>query len=69
MRAASRFKLSLFGGPNDGWTYIDPEVATWPPPLFLYVDGVRGVYVRQRVSVPELEDIDYYHASYVWRYG
>jgi hypothetical protein len=61
-----RYRLSLVGGPNCGTGTTDDAMASWPPPMFLYVKGYQGHYRRVRVSAPELGDLDYHFARYQW---
>lgn len=53
-----RYRLSLVGGPNCGTAILD-EVATWPPPRYLFVKGVPGWYAQTYV-----EDADKAHDFY-----
>jgi len=70
MRTDAKYRLTLVGGPNCGSEFVtnDDEFA-WPPPMFLYVDGFRGVYRRGRLSSQDLGDVGFLHARYVWEQG
>jgi hypothetical protein len=61
-----RYRLTLIGGPNCGTAMLE-EVETWPPPQYLYVKGVEGVYRRTRISLQGMEELDFRSARYEWQ--
>jgi hypothetical protein len=66
MTTKQHYRLVLVGGPNCGTAETYDDMASWPPPMFLYVKGYKGCYRQTRLSVPSLSEVDYSMARYEW---